>query len=360
VDDRHKHAAGPLALVALIALALACNLPGARSEVPTPTPTLNLETLLAPPATETPTPPGPTPTLEPGVTPTATVCTWAAIWVEDVTYPDGTKVEAGTKFDKTWRMRSNGCLDWPDGTQLAYIGEEKMGGPDTASVGRVAVGATKDITVTLTAPKDPGTYRGLWQLRTPDGYFFGQVVWVQIEVIPVAATSTPTEIAEQEVELQPVAVESGSLTETAPGTTTPGSTVQAGVSATGKRVRGFVSFDISAISGTVTRARLDLSDYTNNAQFEFLKPLLVEQLAYGASFDGADFDATGTLLISASSASALQDKVNVTDRVATAVAGGGSRFQIRLRFQQDAAANVALAGTIDWSKARLIVEYQPD
>jgi next-to-BRCA1 protein 1 len=121
-------------------------------------------------------------------------------FVEDVTIPDGTEFVAGATFAKTWRIRNNGCLPWPTGTQLVFFGGDQMGG-SAAAMPATNIGATQDVTVNLTAPSAPGTYTGYWQLRAPDLGNFGPHVFVEIEVI--ASTPTPTATVTQAVTASP-------------------------------------------------------------------------------------------------------------------------------------------------------------
>jgi len=196
-----KHSLNDHLLVVLIVLALvplACNAPirPGESEM-TPTSPFSFLTqtvevgLLTPAFTETPDTGQPTATLPPGITPSPTVCSYNASFVTDVTIPDGSQIVAGTQFDKTWRMRNNGCLPWPAGTQLVFFSGEAMSGPLASLVPGtpVNIDSTVDITVSLRAPTAPGEYVGYWQLRTPDGLLFGPHVFVDIVVI--AATATP-------------------------------------------------------------------------------------------------------------------------------------------------------------------------
>src|SRR4029453_7632736 len=56
----------------------------------------------------TPIPPTASPTSDP-LTPSATPsCRESAVFVEDVTYPDNTRLEAGQKFTKTWKLQNTG------------------------------------------------------------------------------------------------------------------------------------------------------------------------------------------------------------------------------------------------------------
>ena len=189
-------------LTALVLAALACNMPGRRSEE-TPTPTMTLPGISAltatatlpegvvPAVTETPDTGQPTPTLPPGVTPTPTTCTYNYSYVADVTIPDGSQVVAGAAFDKTWRVRNNGCLAW-NGVQLVFDSGERMGGPASVAVPATSPGATVDLTVRLTAPGEAGEHRGYWRLQTPDGSVIGPYnLFVDITVVP-PDTPTPT------------------------------------------------------------------------------------------------------------------------------------------------------------------------
>ncbi|MBN1956129.1 MAG: hypothetical protein JW900_13920 [Anaerolineae bacterium] len=132
--------------------------------------------------------PVPTAPLPPGVTATPTPeeppeeCTLDAAFVQDVTIPDNMELEAGESFVKTWRLRNDGTCDWGDGFNLAFIGGDQMGGASPVPVPATAVGGTLDVSVNMTAPNDPGTYRGNWRLQSAEGVRFGSVIYVQIVV----------------------------------------------------------------------------------------------------------------------------------------------------------------------------------
>lgn len=203
---RHSHSLGRAAWATPLVLALtslACNLPGVSQATATPRPLDFLTSTvqaaaLTPAVTETPDTGQPTPTLPPGITPSPTVCTYSMSFVEDVTIPDGTEFAGGTAFAKTWRVRNNGCLPWPTGTQLVFFGGDQMGGSAVA-VPATNIDSTQDVTVNLTAPATPGTYTGYWQLRAPDLGNFGPHVFVEIKVL----ASTPTATATQSVTSSP-------------------------------------------------------------------------------------------------------------------------------------------------------------
>lgn len=127
--------------------------------------------------------------LLPTPTPTVLVCERNSEFVEDVTVPDNTEFAPGTQFEKTWRVRNNGTCSWEAGYELAFVQGEQMSGPDRTSVPETEPEAEADLSVTLVAPEEPGTYRSDWRLRAPDGELFGAKLYVQIVV--VAPTATP-------------------------------------------------------------------------------------------------------------------------------------------------------------------------
>lgn len=141
--------------------------------LPTETPGLPTETP-APAATVTPTPED---------TPTATqvICN-NAIYVEDVTIPDETEINAGQRFTKTWKVKNTGACDWTRAYSLRYAFGERMSGLITYLDGIVPADEEVDISVQLVAPQRPGTYRGYWVLYDNNGYTFGEYLSVIIVV----------------------------------------------------------------------------------------------------------------------------------------------------------------------------------
>lgn len=132
------------------------------------------------------TPPTPTPTSTP------TRPRFQATFAGE-TVPDGTVFDGGTAFTKTWRVRNTGTDAWPDNTVLVFVGGEKMGGPDSLPIGRVAPGEVKEITVNLIAPAAPGDYTGNWVLQAGGTRIPGSELWVKIKVTaPAPPTQPPT------------------------------------------------------------------------------------------------------------------------------------------------------------------------
>ena len=75
---------------------------------------------------------------------------------------------------KTWRLENNGTCDWPADTQVVFLSGSQMGAPSSQSIGAaVDVGEERDISVTMKAPAEAGTYTGYWMLKIPNGGRFG-------------------------------------------------------------------------------------------------------------------------------------------------------------------------------------------
>ena len=149
------------------------------------------------PVLPTPTPEPVNPTVTPAPPPTA--CQNGMAWVADLSYDDNNMknppvLQPGEPFQKGWRVRNTGTCTWDSSYSLNYVrGNQngaQMNGQPAAVQGTVAPGATYDIYVDLVAPLRPGTYQGFWQMRSGQGAFFGQTVYVGIRV-PASATPTP-------------------------------------------------------------------------------------------------------------------------------------------------------------------------
>ena len=168
-------------------------IPTATSTTAPPTATLTI-TPAAP--TETPAGMGPSatkvsiPTQPPGTT------TDDAKFISDVTIPDGTTLRAGEQFTKTWRFQNTGKTTWTKDYSIQYLEGNLLGKSGSLTfnlVQDVAPGEFADISVPFTAPTTPGTYSSYWKLLSANGYYFGDVVSVNISVgIPTATEPPPT------------------------------------------------------------------------------------------------------------------------------------------------------------------------
>jgi hypothetical protein len=123
----------------------------------------------------------------------AATCTDDSEFVSDVTVPDGTSFDPGTVFRKTWRIRNSGTCTWDAGYRFAFLSGDRMSGPRSMPLGSldrnpqspplfptVRPGEEIELSVTLIAPSEAGTYAGDWQLFAPDGTPFGARAFVVI------------------------------------------------------------------------------------------------------------------------------------------------------------------------------------
>lgn len=103
-------------------------------------------------------------------------------FVTDVSVPDGTTVKAGQPFTKTWRISNTGTCTWTDGFRLAFVSGDAMGGTSTQLGKAVPPYGQADISVSLSAPKSNGTFKGDWRMQNASGVAFGSTVYVVVKV----------------------------------------------------------------------------------------------------------------------------------------------------------------------------------
>ena len=120
-----------------------------------------------------------------------------AAFVSDVTYPDGTVVTSLATFTKTWSIQNTGTCTWSTGYKLAFVNGDSMSGPASVFLpSAVAPNQTINLSVTLRAPKNNGSYKGFWDLQDKNGVSFGldpnanTPFWVQIVVGPTPSATT--------------------------------------------------------------------------------------------------------------------------------------------------------------------------
>ena len=121
-------------------------------------------------------------------------------FVSDVTIPDGTKIDPGVEFTKTWRLSNDGTCTWNSSYTLFFYSGSQMGGSDSQKIlddnTYLYPGNTIEISVDLTAPTEAGTYTGYWVLKNASSGSFaigtsGNPFYVQI-VVGTSSTATPT------------------------------------------------------------------------------------------------------------------------------------------------------------------------
>lgn len=109
-----------------------------------------------------------------------------AVFVKDLTMPDGTKCSPGMRFHKKWLIKNTGRLAWSTGEfpvkLVCLAGNIQTQNGDYVSVGTTNVDATTIIGVDLVAPLVPGEYFSEWVLVC-NGFKFGPRIWASIEVV---------------------------------------------------------------------------------------------------------------------------------------------------------------------------------
>ena len=155
--------------------------PSATEEPPSPTP--------EPSATATPTVAA---SATPSATPTMDLsrCKLAAAFVRDVNIPDNAVMTPGTKFVKTWEIKNTGACTWTAPFALTYIKGQALSEARTVPLTGTVPGKIARISVEMTSPDKPGTYRSDWQMCAGNKCF-GPALYVQI-VVRTAVTPTPT------------------------------------------------------------------------------------------------------------------------------------------------------------------------
>jgi len=163
-----------LPLAAMAAAALACNLPFFAASTPPAAATLGrlytaaAQTLTAAStqsasATPTTTATGAFPAVTPATGSASAVpisrCD-AASFVRDVTIPDGTAIDAGDDFTKTWRLMNAGTCSWTTAYSLVFVSGDRMHAPANIDMpGRVNPGQTVDLSVKMSAPPTTASIR---------------------------------------------------------------------------------------------------------------------------------------------------------------------------------------------------------
>jgi hypothetical protein len=112
----------------------------------------------------TPIPPTVTATLDPSAATPTPSCHDGALFVEDVTYPDHTRLDAGERFTKTWEFQNTGNCQWT-GYTIAFVSGDRMTAPETVEVPETEPQSEVKISVELIAPSEDGAYTGTFELR---------------------------------------------------------------------------------------------------------------------------------------------------------------------------------------------------
>ena len=131
----------------------------------------------------------PTATLPPEPEDNPDPCYQALLIGESV--PDGTILEAGEAFAKSWILRNTGSCTWTPDYRLVFSSGDQMDGPDSVRLDEyVAPGDHTEILVQLTAPSQEGTHTGYWRMKANNGVRFARI-FVEIEVESTSDSRPP-------------------------------------------------------------------------------------------------------------------------------------------------------------------------
>lgn len=129
-----------------------------------------------------------------------------AVFVHD-SVPDGAILQTNQVFEQTWVIRNEGCVAWPAGCSVKFVGGDYMGHVDSAHPAGIselvsasesticytslAPGQEFSFTVLLRTPARPGRVISYWRLTTQDGFKFGHRLWCDVNVRPFSAEAKP-------------------------------------------------------------------------------------------------------------------------------------------------------------------------
>jgi hypothetical protein len=105
----------------------------------------------------------------------------------DIGVQDGDILPPGYDFQKVWKIRNTGTCTWDEGYSLVYqFGSDPDLDPPNFDFKKssdfVSAGEAVNLGVNLTTPCTPGLYEGHWKMRNDQGFYFGTILSVYVEV----------------------------------------------------------------------------------------------------------------------------------------------------------------------------------
>jgi hypothetical protein len=121
----------------------------------------------------------------PTIAPTldAKTCVNDLNFIEDLTIPDNSFVTYGATIDKQWLVQNSGTCDWNAGYRFIHIGGADLGAPGEISLFPSRAGAQAVIQIDFTAPFTDGEYESAWQAFAPDGFAFGDPLYIRVNAV---------------------------------------------------------------------------------------------------------------------------------------------------------------------------------
>lgn len=109
-------------------------------------------------------------------------CTNSLSYIQDLTIPDGTEVEAGASIDKRWEVLNSGTCNWGEGYTVRLVAGSALGAPTEQTLFPARASSKAVIQIAFTAPMDSDTYSSSWQAYDPGGQPFGDLIFIEIKV----------------------------------------------------------------------------------------------------------------------------------------------------------------------------------
>jgi hypothetical protein len=110
-------------------------------------------------------------------------CTNNLTFLSDLSVPDGTRFDPGTKIEKKWQVKNSGTCNWMKGYSLRLVGGDALGAEESQALVPARNGSEVEIQINFTAPAAAGDYDSSWQAFDPEGNAFGDKVFMKITVI---------------------------------------------------------------------------------------------------------------------------------------------------------------------------------
>lgn len=117
-------------------------------------------------------------------TPINESCTNILSFLDDVTVEDGATFLPNDSIDKQWLIKNDGTCDWDSTYKIKWVGGDPMNANTEQSLYPARAGTQATLRIIFIAPAIAGEYESAWQAVDPDGNFFGDLVFIKIEVIP--------------------------------------------------------------------------------------------------------------------------------------------------------------------------------
>jgi hypothetical protein len=96
--------------------------------------------------------------------------------------PDSSDYAPEQRFTVNWKVANTGTCEWTQRYRVVYASGDKFTTGTTSPNNPIPVGKWTTLSLSMNAPKAPGTYTGYWRLSDGAGNAFGATLGVTIVV----------------------------------------------------------------------------------------------------------------------------------------------------------------------------------